>query len=282
MSEASADVAEDIAETIDSIPSLPEVTNRIISLVNDDSTPIEDIERAIRMDQSLSAAVLRFANNSTPDQKGQISDLEQAIQMLGLNKIRSIALSYGMDQHYSTSESRLFPREEFWNYSLAVGICSELIAEKIGFTSNRKKQAFSAGHLHCGGKAILDQHMHTEFEKILQTARKNEIPMIKAEREVLGTTHCEIGARVLDNWNLPQALVKTCRYYIEPEKADDKLVTVVHLASVLTKSKDYGQSGDEFFDYLNEREVDKLRLDDDQLRRLLHSEFPHRYEKFKD
>jgi HD-like signal output (HDOD) protein len=280
MSQVSSGSVLDIADAVDSIPSLPDATSRIISLVNDDNVDIEDVERSIRMDQSLAVAVLRFANNSSDGSMGEIADLEKAIRMLGLNKIRSIALSYGMDQHYSTPESELFPRDEFWNYSLGTGICSELVAEKAGLSSDRKKQAFSAGHLHAVGKTILDQHFHDEFLDVIKKTRQKDIPMTRAEEEVLGTTHCEIGSSVLKKWNLPDIVYESAEYYIDPEDADDEIVTIVHLASVFTQSKNFGECGDEDLDYLKEREVSQLGLDDDDLRNILHIEFPHRYHKF--
>ncbi|MGM0381533.1 MAG: HDOD domain-containing protein [bacterium] len=270
---------EVLADKIDSIPSLPQVTNRVVALVNKAETDASDLGRAIRSDPSLSAQVLKFANSRYYGRAGKVNSIQQAVTILGFNTVRSLALSYGMEQHYTAPECDGFPREEFWNYSLAVGAAGEIISKRLGFAAERQDCAFSAGHLHAIGRAVIDQHLHRELIRILQKANSEGLTMIQAEEETLETTHCELGAAVLEHWNLPSILSKTARYYYYPAEAEDEMVTVIHLASVLAKTKNLGFSGDDDISYLNEEEVNKLGLADDAIEIILREELPREFDR---
>lgn len=275
--------AELLADKIEAIPTLPESSNRIVSLVNKEDTNADDLERAIRTDQALSAQILRFANSRYYGKERKVTTIKQAVKILGFNTLRSLALSHGMDQKYSAPESPNFSREKFWDYSFATGICSEIIAERLGYSSAQKGQVFSAGHLHASGKAILDQYMHREFIRILEYKITNDTTMIEAEEEILdGITHCDIGSTVLDEWNIPSDIVEAVGNYYHPGSTGNETVIIVHLASVLTKTKGYGFSGDQNLQYLNEAKVKELGIDDSTIQNILKNEFPEKYKRFSN
>lgn len=275
-------LANRIFEEVEGVPGLTKVTQRVISLLERDDSTVEQVERALRGDHTLATQVLRYANARYFDHEKQIGSLEKAIQLLGFNTLRSIAILQGMDRKYTTPEHPSFPREEFWQYSMATGLCAEIIADRLGYDSRRKGEVFSAGQIHGVGKTIIDQYLHDEFEQILELVERNGKSMYEAEQECLGMTHCEIGAEVFRKWSLPDHLVETVRNYYDPPRDSSDNVRIVHLATVLAKTKHYGYSGDENIGYLREECVDRLGLTGDELEQILQKELPRRYDEFKD
>lgn len=273
---------ETLVQKIDAIPALPSVTDRIVELVNDESTTVDELEQAVRTDPGLSSRLLRFANARYYGHEGKVTSVKRAVNILGFKTVRSIALTYGMEEKYTAPELQAFPRDQFWLYSLSVGIASELIAKTLGYDGERQSELFSAGHLHAVGKSILDQHLHREFIRIMQRTKKDDIPMYEAEKEVAGLTHCEIGGRVLEKWGLPGVISECAEHYYEPEPSGPEEVVVVHLASVLTKTKGYGFSGDQDLSYLDEDRVDELELSDEEFETILHEELPDEFDNVKD
>jgi HD-like signal output (HDOD) protein len=279
------EVTRVLAEKIDSLPSLPEVSDRILSLLQDEEVSVESVEQIIRTDPSLVGRVLQLANKRYYGHKREVTSLNRAIQILGFNTLRSVAVSQSMENEYSAPEVSNFPRDEFWTYSLAVGVAGEIIGDRLGCDGEKKAEFFSAGHLHAIGKSIVDQYLHREFVKIMELVRDQSIPMCDAEQEVLNLTHCEVGEAVLDNWNLPEPIVAAVRYYYRPEDApddvDQRIVDVVHLGSVLAKTKGYGFSGDTHIRYLNEDRVEALGFDDSEVQQLLDDDYPDKFETFQ-
>ncbi len=282
MSEESDEVAETLAQKVESVPSLPEISTRIVKLVNKEETTIEELGRAVRTDPSLSSLIFRYANSSYYGFSKQINNIQRAITVLGFNTVRSLALSYGVEKKYTAPEIPEFPREEFWDYSLAVGVASEIIARRLGLNVEMRNEAFSAGHLHAVGKTIIDQHLHREFVKIFQRKNKDDISMYEAEKQVLGMTHCEIGATVLESWNLPEVFSAAARNYYYPGETNEKIVIMVHLGSVLAKTSKLGFSGDYDLSYLQENMVEDLGLSEKSIQNILREELPEEFENIRE
>jgi HD-like signal output (HDOD) protein len=73
------------------------------------------------------------------------------------------------------------------------------------------------GVLHDIGKLLILKHFPDKLDAIvhrqeLYTSRARA----ESEKAVLGTSHAELGAFLLDWWNLPQALVESCLYHHDP------------------------------------------------------------------
>lgn len=285
MTSDQTEITQILAEKIDSLPSLPEVSDRVLSLLDDEEVSLDSVEQIIRTDPSLVGRLLQLANRRYYGHERQVTSLKQAIQLLGLNTLRSVVISHGMENEYSAPEVSDFPRDEFWNYSLAVGVAGEIIGDRLGCDSEQKGEFFSAGHLHSIGKSILDQYLHREFVKVMELVREQSIPMYEAEQEVLEITHCHVGAAILDSWNLPEPIVDSARYYYRPEEAPEeahqRTVDVTHLGSVLAKTKGYGFSGDTHIRYLNEDRVDALGFSDSEVQQLLNEDFPEKFDTFQ-
>lgn len=268
-----------LADKIDSIPAIPEVTDRVLRAVKED-VPYGSLERIIRTDPSLSGRLLQLANRRYYGHEREVTSLKHAIQLLGLNTLRSVAVAHGMENEYSAPEVSAFPRDAFWTYSLATGIAAEIVADELGLDSETKGQVFSAGHLHAVGKTIIDQYLHREFVKVVHLVNEEGKTMYEAEESVLGLTHCEIGGAILDDWNLPEPIVDAARWYYRPQETDSRTVDIVHLASVLAKTKGYGFSGDDDLSYLNEQRVEELGLSDADVEEIISDTFPKEFNSF--
>jgi HD-like signal output (HDOD) protein len=274
-----------LAEKIETIPSLPDVTDNVLKLLRDENTSFDQIDKVVRTDPSLVGKILQVANKRYYGHEGKVTSLKKAMQLMGFNTLRSIVIAQGMDHEYSAPEIPEFPREGFWEYSMATGIAGEIIGDYLGLDSDKKGELFSAGHLHAVGRIILDQHLHREFVKVVESVSGEDMNMIQAEEEILGTTHCNIGSAVLEEWNLPTPIVKAARYYYQPDECPDnsvqKTVDITHLSSVLTKTKGYGSSGDQDLSYLQEDRVQELGLSDEDVKVILNERFPEQYERFQ-
>jgi HD-like signal output (HDOD) protein len=80
----------------------------------------------------------------------------------------------------------------------------------------------------------LGEHVHDYLEVIdARVSAEKSFQLI--ERDVLGTDHAEIGARILQNWSFPDNVVNAVRWHHEPDLAPEvSLMTdLVHAANVL-------------------------------------------------
>ena len=80
-----------ILDGIEKVPTLPVVVNSILELMENPKTSAEDVNRIIRMDQSLAARILKIVNSAFYGFPRQISTVTQAVVILGFNAVKSLA-----------------------------------------------------------------------------------------------------------------------------------------------------------------------------------------------
>ena len=78
---------------ISHIATLPEVTLKIIELVEDPSSSAQDLHEVISNDPALCSRILKVVNSSFYGLPGQIASINRAIVMLGLNAVKNIAIA---------------------------------------------------------------------------------------------------------------------------------------------------------------------------------------------
>src|SRR5688572_30079637 len=76
------------------LPTLPAVAMRILELTSNPRIDMAQVSNVIRNDQALSVKVLRTVNSSYYGLSKQCTTIRQAIVYLGLNAVKTLALSF--------------------------------------------------------------------------------------------------------------------------------------------------------------------------------------------
>ncbi len=254
---------------IRNLPTLPMVANNVIKLTqNPDSTAFE-IAEAISQDQALATKVLKTANSAFYGFPRQITTINYAIVVLGLNNIKNIVLSTSIIQRFSKTEGNvLFDRRDFWKHSLLCGIISKKIAEHIGITNS--EEMFMCGLLHDFGKLILDSFFHDEFVKALQLSKEKKITISEAENGVFGFNHSGVGALLLRKWSLPPSLIKAVEFHHSPIESLNafRIASTVHVADYLCRRIGIGSGGDDVLPELNKKAFKLVGLTSEQIKKM--------------
>jgi HD-like signal output (HDOD) protein len=86
----------------------------------------------------------------------------------------------------------------------------------------------------------------------------------QAEQKVLGIDHAEVGARLLEHWNLPEHLVDVVRWHHRPEDFpgdEPRAANVVHVANVLCLMAGVGAGLDALSYKPSRQAMDELGLE---------------------
>jgi HD-like signal output (HDOD) protein len=140
---------------------------------------------------------------------------------------------------FSTCKSTAFDRTRFWEHAI---ICSQ-IATFLGkhFKIPKDDSLFLAGLIHDVGKVVLDEYFHEEFLRIVEHISAGNTTFSEAENEILGTTHYQIAAKLLKQWNFPDRVTMQVLYHHAPWY-DIHFVTnsnIIYLANIFTKAAGY-------------------------------------------
>lgn len=257
-------VGEDIKKRVRrvvSLPSLPHVVAKIISLVNNPCTSARDINKIISRDPPTAARVLKLVNSAYYGFPNRIATITHAVSILGFDTLRSLALSASVFDIFSKSRAKdAFDRDKFWEHSTGCAVAAKVLARKtyrIG-----EEEAFVSGLLHDIGKLILDEYINEEFLKIVALVKKENILFGEAEKRIIGVTHAEIGRWLAEKWNLPRSLTEAIAFHHRPGEAKEalELAAIAHIADIISREKESSFSGDNSIPPLSAQAWDLLRL----------------------
>jgi putative nucleotidyltransferase with HDIG domain len=245
------------------LPTLPDVVARVMQIVSNPLTTAEDLNQVICLDPALTFKILRLANSAFYGFPREITTITQAVTTLGFNTIRNLALSVSVHKMMFADRDRgLFSYRDFWKHSVAVGVCSKLLAQRIGYKND--ENAFTAGLLHDIGKSLLERMDHGAFLSAIEASRADSRPLWMVEQDVLGVDHAAIGGRLAEIWNLSHDLRLAIERQNMPSSygAPDPLAAIVHAANQICRGQGLGSDGDFGPCDIDEGAAQLLRLDE--------------------
>jgi putative nucleotidyltransferase with HDIG domain len=224
-----------ILAKVGEIKPLPGTVLRLIQVINDPRSTVNDIVETIRYDQAITSQILRICNSAYFGLSREIHSLNEAIRYLGMIKILQLVMAV----HTNALLAKRQPGYDLapgvlWKHSVAVAVAASIFAERLAMEKNASV-AFTAGLLHDVGKVVLSEHVAAEFSQIVARVTEKRLSFLEAEHDILGFSHCEIGAKVAEAWKIPEQIVRCIEYHHEPRKAGEpnSLLDAVYLANVV-------------------------------------------------
>lgn len=252
------------------IGTLPTVISSLMTVLDNPRSSTRDIANIIQADQVLSARLLRLVNSAHYGLRQEVLDIQHAVGLVGYNVMRSFTFCITLfDSVFAqSSSSSNFSKEDLWFHSLAVAATTRHIAKKIG--QENPPDFFVTGLLHDIGKVFTYQFMQHDFFMVVEKAHREEITFYNAEKQILTTTHAEIGAWIMTQWKLPSILVDCVRLHHPetPINIQGRVLwhEIIALADCLVKHWQIGSSGDKTIMYQFKDLLTKYRLNDNWLR----------------
>ncbi len=225
---------KEILLNIKNLPSIPVVILEVTQLLSNPNVSAGELAKVISTDQGLVAKILSIANSPFYGLPRRVSTIEFAIVILGFDHIKNIVIALSMIEAFNNKDDAFWNRKNYWQHCIYTATAAKRLADDLGYA--KSGEAFTAGLLHDLGISVMHRYFKNEFEEIYNLASSNELDFMSAEREVLGITHCEAGAFLLEKWNLPRSLIEAIEFHHKPSEADfnKQLSALVHLADYMT------------------------------------------------
>jgi putative nucleotidyltransferase with HDIG domain len=237
-------------QTADHLPSLPVVVAPLLTYLQQpiDSLQVNEVARFIAQDESLAASCLHLANSPLFGRWQPVETVRGAVVSLGMRRMREIAASCCL-LNLTPKECPMDPTV-FWEHALGVALACRHFAREIGYTDPDK--AYLAGLLHDFGVVMNFWVAPAEYADAIAMAIKRHIPLVEAERTVLGVTHTEVGRVMAEKWHMPPDLIQVIAWHHDVEQAAEHraLVALVALSDLLCRMSGIG------YGYPEDRQVD--------------------------
>jgi putative nucleotidyltransferase with HDIG domain len=212
---------------------LPAVALKVLELAHDDRSSAADLASVIATDQAMTAKLLRLANSAYFAAGRAITTVRDAVVVLGTIEVRRLVLTTALLGNFTGPSGGDFHLPSFWGHALAVGLVAEVMARLTGRATS--EEAFTAGILHDIGKLVMSQYERERFEAATALATLKGMPLERAEAEVFGFSHPELGSRLALAWRFPPALCEAIAEHHASPHESRGLAWVVAQANALCR-----------------------------------------------
>jgi HD-like signal output (HDOD) protein/CheY-like chemotaxis protein len=198
---------------IKNLPTLPTLYRQLTEELRRETPALDRVGEIIARDIGMTAKVLQLVNSAFFGLAQPVSNPVEAVNYLGLNTIRSLALSVGVFSQYEQDTCKLFSLEALAEHSWWVGVVARRLAEVERQETTMVEQCFLAGLLHDVGQLVLASGLPEEYSAVLAQARQQNLPVWQVEQEMLGAAHADVGAYLLALWGLPHPIIEAVAHH---------------------------------------------------------------------
>ena len=220
------------------LPSLPSLYFRINQAVSSPDTALEEVGKIISSDPGMTAKILQLGNSAFFGIARQIANPSEAVQYLGIERVRALVLSLHVFSCFEKAQLKGFSIDQALNHCMSTGVVAKLIARMQKVDRTVADEACTAGMLHDIGKVMLAASLPDQYEQAVKLAAEQKVSISDAECEIFGANHSQVGAYLLGLWGLPVTIVEAVAFHHEPQQSASKAfspLTAVHIANALVR-----------------------------------------------
>jgi len=235
------------------LPIFPDVAVKILQLQEDNvDISFKELGSIILLDPALTAKILKVANSALYARQREVTNLQQALALLGFKMVKSLVLLVSASNIYSKSRKLQFEATSatitkisismIWRHSVLTAFISKYIAIRKKY-DDKKEDVFVAGLLHDIGRLVMMINFQDKYEQYISYLNQMQYNDIREiEEKVFDINHQDLGKIVLEKWNFPQELIDSvAQHHVvqvgRPHGAYhvNKAVQIVGLANIFAK-----------------------------------------------
>jgi len=225
------------------LPALPKAACHIMAVIEDPGTTATRLEKALAMDQALTAKVLRIANSPFYGAVREITTVSEAIVRLGFVAIRNWTLvTAARSVFLAPGAGMLYQR--IWRQSVMSAMAGQLVAQASGRAN--PDLVFIGGLMQNIGQLILARSHPELFQEILTASTERNLSYHDVERDRLGFDHGELGALLIREWNLSPELEEAVRWHHRfADHRESPIAAMIALGEEIARCSSSGDGEDE-------------------------------------
>jgi putative nucleotidyltransferase with HDIG domain len=221
-----------ILKKIDQVPLLPQNIQQLMAIVNNPQASTAELVKIVEQDPALVMQSLHLCNSAYYSLPVQVTSVTHAVRFLGMDTVAGLAMAAYFQ---SLLPSRSNRPEGHWlkglkDHLLMTAQLSETLAKAAG-SRVAPATLFTAGLLHDVGKLVFSKLDPKVGQDVYHHATANNLPLIMAEQEIMGTDHAAVGWQMAIRWRLPDVLMDAIRYHHDPFSSEYTHTLYVFMAN---------------------------------------------------
>lgn len=182
---------------------LPASVTKIQSMLNDETTTMDDFANEVEFNPTLASQLLKLVNSPIYNFHSPVDSVTRAVKILGTKAVYDLAISLGVSCAFNDFDKNTIDLERFWEYSVRTALFSQYWAQHLAL--HEPERFFTAGLIHNIGELVVVIR-HPETARQCARFTINEQPWEK-QQSVMGYTYKDITINVLQVWGLPSSII---------------------------------------------------------------------------
>lgn len=199
-------IKERLADTLE-IPPLPLTAQKIIMLSSNQEAGANELVPLVEADPSLAAQVISWASSPYYAAPGRVQSVKDAIvRVLGFDLVMNLALGLALNKTLKVPADVPQGVDSYWTQAVCCATAMEALVNVMP-PARRPSAGMSylAGLLHNFGYLVLAHVFPPHFSLINRYLECNlNLASHYVEKQVLGVTREQVGAWLLQCWQLPE------------------------------------------------------------------------------
>jgi putative nucleotidyltransferase with HDIG domain len=209
----------------------PQSAHRILASLCDGNLGSREIAQLIQREPGLAARVLKIANSAFYGHSRDVSTLDRALMVLGLDAVRGITAAACLDRSVVRRGSKTaIDPDALVNHCVASAFVAEAMAKRSGRAS--PAEAFMAALLHDFGVPVQERLDPAGVAQLIAALNDPAADAVALEKSLVQVEHARCGQVIFDSWQLPPGIALAARHHEDPAAAPGparELATLVHL-----------------------------------------------------
>ena len=247
MAEHSRDIRSEIEE-LTSIPAMPELAQRIVAL--GPHPEVRKLVAIVELDPGLAGQMVRQATSPFFGYRGKVNSVSDAItRVLGLEPAMNLAFGVIAGKAMRSPSDGPVGRKAVWLHGAYSAALMQSMAEGLPKSTRvLPGMCYVGGLMHNIGLLLLGHLFPADLHALNKATLENpEIPLIDLEQRLFMTDHTEIGAWLMQKWNMPQEVITTVQKHHDENYRGEYAIyaNLALLADRLLKRLDKGDADSE-------------------------------------
>ena len=247
----SATTLDHLAARAGQLYSLPGVAMQVLQLTRNPYVDTRALKACIENDPAISSRILRVVNSSLFGLSREVSDLNQALSLLGIKPLKLLVLGFSLPSGlFLDVESKTLLW--YWKHALTKAVAARELSHRLWRIPS--DEPFLAGLFQDLGVLLLFQQLGQPYARFLDravsgapgrvpsTLGEGRLDLGAIEQRAMGFLHTELSARLLQHWNLPESLCDAVAWPPASHADQPALVQILHLSELFAQLFADGQT----------------------------------------
>lgn len=204
-----------IWRSLNRLPPFPATVHKVTCLINNPDSSLSELVEVIRLDQGITANILRMSNSAYFGLRYKVDNVHDAIMFLGKQNVVRAVMTAGASRFFKDTPGYEVEAKDLWEHAVGTALMSQILAKKI--LKHEDPQLFTAALLHDIGKIILGEFVSEKYHEIKNVMSVRSCSLLGAEEEVLGVNHAGIGGMICAAWRFPEDIQQAITYHHRPD-----------------------------------------------------------------